>query len=76
MATLAGEPVECVLDRAPGNGAPIGGIKVCAANGWFAVRPSGTEDICKLYAESFRSDQHLRQIITEAQALLDRVMAG
>jgi len=76
VATLAGEPVECVLDRAPGNGAPIGGIKVCAANGWFAVRPSGTEDICKLYAESFRSDQHLRQIITEAQALLDRVMAG
>ena len=73
---LAGEKVEQVLDRAPGNGAAIGGIKVVAANGWFAARPSGTEDIYKVYAESFRSREHLRELLGEAQAVVDRVIAG
>ena len=56
---LAGEPVSATLTTAPGNGAPIGGIKVVADNGWFAARPSGTEDVYKIYAESFRSESHL-----------------
>lgn len=75
LATLGGERIEQVLDRAPGNGGPIGGIKVCAANGWFAARPSGTEDIYKVYAESFRSRDHLQQLIAEARAWVDRVIA-
>lgn len=75
VGTLAGEKVEQVLDRAPANGAAIGGIKVVAANGWFAARPSGTEDIYKVYAESFRSREHLREILDEAQAVVDRVIA-
>jgi phosphoglucomutase len=69
--TLAGEAVEQVLNRAPGNNAPIGGIKVVTANGWFAARPSGTEDIYKIYAESFRGDDSLRAILREAQVIVD-----
>ncbi len=67
---LAGEPVERVLARAPGNGAPIGGVKVIAAHGWFAARPSGTEDVNKVYAESFRGRAHLRRIQEDADAIL------
>jgi phosphoglucomutase len=59
------------IDHAPGDDAPIGGIKVSAASGWFAARPSGTEDIYKIYAESFRGQNELRQILTEAQATVD-----
>ena len=69
-AQLAGEPIVRVLTRAPGNDAPIGGLKVVAANGWFAARPSGTEDTYKIYAESFVGDDHLQKIIEEAQALV------
>nr|WP_255557166.1 phosphoglucomutase (alpha-D-glucose-1,6-bisphosphate-dependent) [Dyella sp. ASV21] len=68
---LAGEKIEQVLDRAPGNGAPIGGIKVASANGWFAARPSGTEDIYKIYAESFKDEAHLHQLLEEAQIMVD-----
>jgi phosphoglucomutase len=67
---IAGEPVESVVTRAPGNGAPIGGVKVSTKNGWFAARPSGTEDLLKLYAESFLGSEHLHRIQAEAQALL------
>ena len=67
---LAGEKIRAVLDHAPGNGAPIGGVKVIAESGWFAARPSGTEDIYKIYAESFRGAEHLRRILTEAQAIV------
>jgi phosphoglucomutase len=74
--TLGGEPIEAVLTRAPGNEASIGGIKVVARNGWFAARPSGTEDVYKIYAESFIGEDHLKQIQTEAQATVDRVLAG
>ncbi len=68
--TLAGEPVRAKLTRAPGNNAPIGGLKVVAENGWFAARPSGTEDIYKIYTESFKGQEHLRQIQEEAQAIV------
>jgi phosphoglucomutase len=71
IPTLAGDAVTALLARAPGNDAPLGGIKVVTANGWFAVRPSGTEDVYKLYAESFRSRDHLRQIQAEARAFID-----
>ena len=67
MRQLAGEPIRAILNAAPGNGAPIGGIKVIAENGWFAARPSGTEDVYKIYAESFRDDEHLKRIQREAQ---------
>jgi phosphoglucomutase len=67
MAELAGEPVRAILTAAPGNGQSFGGIKVTAESGWFAARPSGTEDVYKTYAESFRSQAHLRQIQQEAQ---------
>jgi phosphoglucomutase len=73
MSELAGEKVEATLSHAPGNDGPIGGIKVVAANGWFAARPSGTEDVYKIYAESFRGEDHLRQIQTEAQEAIGRV---
>jgi phosphoglucomutase len=73
---LAGERITGVLDRAPGNGAPIGGIKVVSENGWFAARPSGTEAIYKIYAESFRSDEHLRRILADAQAIVDGALAS
>jgi len=72
--TLAGDPIERVLDRAPGNSAAIGGLKVVTANGWFAARPSGTESVYKLYAESFRGTDHLRQIQDEAKALVSKVI--
>jgi phosphoglucomutase len=71
---LAGEKIQSVLDRAPGNNAPIGGIKVIASSGWFAARPSGTEDIYKIYAESFRGQDHLRDILREAQAMVDTAL--
>ena len=69
-STLAGEPITAKLTTAPGNGAPIGGLKVTTQNGSFAIRPSGTENISKLYAESFLSEQHLQQIVAEAQQLV------
>jgi len=72
---LAGEPIVAKLTRAPGNDAPIGGLKVVTENGWFAARPSGTEDVYKIYAESFRGREHLTQIQTEAQRLVDSVLA-
>lgn len=68
---LAGEPITSVIDQAPGNHAAIGGIKVSAKSGWFAARPSGTEDIYKIYAESFQGDAHLRRLLTEAQRIVD-----
>src|SRR6266404_155438 len=71
MKELAGEPVRAVLTAAPGNGQSFGGIKVTADNGWFAARPSGTEDVYKMYAESFRSESHLRQIQADAQRAID-----
>jgi phosphoglucomutase len=67
---LAGEKIELLLTRAPGNDAPIGGLKVVTQNGWFAARPSGTEDIYKIYAESFRGADHLRAILAEAQTIV------
>jgi phosphoglucomutase len=73
---LAGEPITAKLTHAPGNGAAIGGLKVVTANGWFAARPSGTEDVYKIYAESFKSRQHLRQIQQEAQAIVAEVLAA
>ncbi|HVI59117.1 MAG TPA: phosphoglucomutase (alpha-D-glucose-1,6-bisphosphate-dependent) [Luteimonas sp.] len=71
---LAGAPITAVLDKAPGNGQPIGGIKVAAANGWFAARPSGTEDIYKIYGESFESPDHLQAILAEAQEIVDAAL--
>lgn len=73
---LAGEPIEQKLNRAPGNNEPIGGIKVVAKNGWFAARPSGTEDVYKIYAESFKSKGHLKQIQDDAQALVGRLFTN
>ncbi|RDI99430.1 alpha-D-glucose phosphate-specific phosphoglucomutase [Dyella solisilvae] len=73
---LAGEKIESVLDRAPGNGAAVGGIKVCSANGWFAARPSGTEDIYKIYAESFKDEAHLQRLLEEAQAMVDEALGA
>jgi phosphoglucomutase len=73
-ATLAGEPIQAKLTRAPGNDAPIGGLKVVTQNGWFAARPSGTENIYKIYAESFRDEDHLSQLIDEAAAIVGRVL--
>jgi phosphoglucomutase len=72
---LAGEPVQHILSQAPGNNAPIGGVKVIAANGWFAARPSGTEDIYKIYGESFKGEEHLRLIFAEAQKIVDAAIA-
>jgi len=72
---LAGEEIEQVLDKAPGNGAAIGGIKVVAASGWFAARPSGTEAIYKIYAESFKSEDHLQSLLKEAQSIVDAALA-
>jgi phosphoglucomutase len=73
---LAGDPIEAMLTQAPGNGAAIGGLKVVTARGWFAARPSGTENVYKLYAESFAGEEHLRRIQHEAQELLSRVLGG
>ncbi len=73
---LAGDPIESMLTSAPGNGAAIGGLKVVTAQGWFAARPSGTEEVYKLYAESFRGSEHLQRIQQEAQAILTRAFNG
>jgi len=72
---LAGEPITAKLTRAPGNDAPIGGLKVTTRNGWFAARPSGTEDVYKIYAESFRGADHLAQIQEEARGVVDAALA-
>ncbi|MFJ5921410.1 phosphoglucomutase (alpha-D-glucose-1,6-bisphosphate-dependent) [Kitasatospora sp. NPDC092948] len=71
---LAGEPITAVLTHAPGNGAAIGGLKVCTENAWFAARPSGTEDVYKIYAESFRGAEHLAQVQDEARSLVGEVL--
>ena len=76
VSRLAGEPIEACLTTAPGNDAPIGGLKVVTGHGWFAARPSGTEDVYKLYAESFLGDEHLHRIQREAQALVSSALAG
>jgi phosphoglucomutase len=73
---LAGDPVTAVLTKAPGNGAAIGGLKVVTERGWFAARPSGTENVYKIYAESFRDEAHLERIIDEAQAVVSAALAG
>jgi phosphoglucomutase len=73
-ATLAGEPITAKLTSAPGNGAPIGGLKVVAGNGWFAARPSGTENIYKIYAESFKDEKHLNAIVAEAQRIVSAAL--
>jgi phosphoglucomutase len=73
---LAGEPIQEILTQAPGNNAPIGGVKVSTAGGWFAARPSGTEDIYKVYAESFHDDAHLRRLLSEAQSIVDAALVG
>jgi len=73
---LAGEKVQSVINEAPGNHAPIGGVKVSAATGWFAARPSGTEDLYKIYAESFQGRDQLNRIVEEAQVIVDRALAG
>jgi phosphoglucomutase len=72
---LAGEKIESVINKAPGNNAAIGGVKVSSASGWYAARPSGTEDIYKIYAESFKGAEHLKQILKEAQATVDAALA-
>jgi phosphoglucomutase len=69
-AELAGEPITAKLTKAPGNGAAIGGLKVVAAGGWFAARPSGTENVYKIYAETFRGAEHLKRIVAEAQEIV------
>src|SRR5512145_1432556 len=74
-STLAGEPITARLTRAPGNNAPIGGLKVVAAHGWFAARPSGTESIYKIYAESFKDEKHLDTIVAEAQEMVHNALA-
>ncbi|HEX2316477.1 MAG TPA: phosphoglucomutase (alpha-D-glucose-1,6-bisphosphate-dependent) [Thermomonospora sp.] len=74
--TLAGDPITAVLTEAPGNGAPIGGVKVCTDQAWFAARPSGTEDVYKIYAESFRGPDHLARVQDEARDLVGRTLAG
>jgi phosphoglucomutase len=70
---LAGDPITAILTEAPGNGAPIGGLKVTTDAGWFAARPSGTENVAKVYAESFRGEEHLERLLAEAQALVSEV---
>jgi phosphoglucomutase len=76
ITELAGEPIDQILTHAPGNNAPIGGVKVASRGGWFAARPSGTEDIYKIYAESFHDARHLDQLIAEAQLIVDAALAG
>src|SRR5215831_5529351 len=75
-ATLAGETITAKLTCAPGNGAAIGGLKVVAANGWFAARPSGTEEIYKIYAESFKDEAHLNAIVSEAQEIVNKALGS
>ena len=73
---VAGEPITAKLTRAPGNNAPIGGLKVVAKSGWFAARPSGTENIYKIYAESFQSPAHLNAIVSEAQEIVNNALGS
>ena len=73
---LAGEPITAKLTRAPGNNAAIGGLKVVTATGWFAARPSGTENIYKIYAESFHDEAHLKTIVCEAQQIVNNALRG
>ncbi|HWT83869.1 MAG TPA: phosphoglucomutase, alpha-D-glucose phosphate-specific, partial [Candidatus Methylomirabilis sp.] len=73
-SSLAGEPITAKLTRAPGNNAAIGGLKVVAASGWFAARPSGTENIYKVYAESFKDQSHLDAIVNEAQEIVNNAL--
>ncbi len=73
---LAGEPIIARLTRAPGNNSPIGGLKITTENGWFAARPSGTENIYKIYAESFKGKAHLDEIVREAQALVGKALGA
>ena len=75
-STLAGEPITARLTEAPGNGAPIGGLKVTSENGWFAARPSGTEDVYKIYAESFVGEDHLVAIQSEARTMVEDVFSA
>jgi phosphoglucomutase len=75
LKELAGEQIQTILTHAPGNGAPLGGLKVVAESGWFAARPSGTEDIYKIYVESFRGTDHLRRILDEAQTIVSDAVA-
>jgi len=75
-ATLAGEPITAKMTRAPGNGAPIGGLKVTAQNGWFAARPSGTENIYKIYAESFRDEAHLQAVVAQAREIVTEALGA
>jgi phosphoglucomutase len=75
VSELAGDKVQQILTAAPGDGNPIGGIKVIARDGWFAARPSGTEEIYKIYAESFRGQDHLRRIEEEAQTIVSETLA-
>jgi phosphoglucomutase len=74
-STLAGEPITAILTRAPGNDAPIGGVKVATEHGWFAARPSGTEDVYKVYAESFLGEDHLASILNEGQDVVTQALA-
>ena len=74
VSELAGEKIQKILTAAPGDGLPIGGVKVIAESGWFAARPSGTEDVYKIYAESFRDQEHLRRIQEEAQQMVGAVL--
>ena len=73
---LAGDPIIHVLNQAPGNGAAIGGLKVITEHGWFAARPSGTEDIYKIYVESFHGEEHLHRIANDAQAIIDAALGA
>jgi phosphoglucomutase len=76
LTELAGEKIQTVLTHAPGNGAPIGGLKVMAESGWFAARPSGTENIYKIYGESFQGADHLRRVLEEAQTIVSAALAA
>ena len=73
---LGGEPITAVLTEAPGNGAAIGGLKVVAEHGWFAARPSGTEDVYKVYAESLDGEERLERILGEARQIVGKALAG
>jgi len=73
---LAGEPITAKLTRAPGNNAPVGGLKVVSASGWFAARPSGTENVFKIYAESFKDQAHLDSLVEEARRIVNAALAG
>ena len=75
-STLAGEPITAILTRAPGNNAPIDGLKVASDSGWFAARPSGTENIYKIYAESFRDRDHLNTIVAEAREIVAQALTN